>query len=501
VTRTSAGREAAPSQPKPHDDEAPDPHRWRALAVCLVGGFMVLLDVSIVNVALPSIQTGLHAAESQLQWVVSGYALTFGLLLVPAGRFGDLRGRRTVFVGALALFTLASAACGAAPNASTLVFARLVQGLAGGTLTPQISATIQELFRGRERGRAFGYFGTVVGISTAIGPLLGGLLIQAFGDSEGWRAVFYVNIPIGLIAMPFAWRLLPKRDDHAAPRKHDYDPIGVLLLGAGAVALLLPFVQEREWGSWKWFLVPGAAAIIAAFVLWDRRYIGRGKEPLVDFGLYRRRSYAFGSGMITLYFAGFTPLFFVFTLYLQAGLSYTALAAGLAITPFAVGSAFGAALGGKRVHDYGRPLVAAGLVLVIIGFVGTVIAVHLVPESGTGWATVLPLLIAGLGGGLVIAPNQALTLSEVPVEQAGSAGGLLQTGQRVGAAVGIAAVGSAFFTAVANSHGDFAHAFQSGMLVAICFVAAAFVAALVDIVVDRRSQHGKHEAATGSASP
>ena len=462
---------------------------------------MVLLDVSIVNVALPSIRLGLHAAESELQWVVSGYALTFGLLLVPAGRFGDLRGRRTVFVGALGLFTLASAACGAAPNAITLVFARLVQGLAGGTLTPQISATIQELFHGRERGKAFGYFGTVVGISTAIGPLLGGLLIQAFGDAEGWRAVFYVNIPIGLVAMPFAWRLLPKRDDAAAQRKHDYDPVGVVLLGAGAVVLLLPFVQEREWGSWKWFLLPLAALIIGAFVVWDRRYVRRSKEPLVDFGLYRRRSYAFGSAMITLYFAGFTPLFFVFTLYLQTGLAYSALAAGLAITPFALGSAVAASVGGKRVHDYGRPLVAAGLILVLIGFAGTLIAVHFVPSSGTGLATILPLLVAGLGGGLVIAPNQALTLSEVPVDQAGTAGGLLQTGQRVGAAVGIAAVGSAFFSAVATSRGDFASAYQSGIVVALCFIVAAFAVAVVDIGVDRRSQHGKHEAATGSASP
>jgi EmrB/QacA subfamily drug resistance transporter len=493
VTRLDQAQQASPHE------EAPDPNRWRALAVCLVGGFMVLLDVSIVNVALPAIRVGLHAAESELQWVVSGYALTFGLLLVPAGRFGDIRGRRAVFVGALGLFTLASAACGAAPNAITLVVARLVQGLAGGTLTPQISATIQELFRGRERGRAFGYFGTVVGISTAIGPLLGGLLIQAFGDTEGWRAVFYVNIPIGLIAMPFAWRLLPKRDAVAARRHHDFDPIGVLLLGAGAVVLLLPFVQEREWGAWKWWLVPEAAAILTAFVFWDRRYIRRGKEPLVDFALYRRRSYSFGSSMITLYFAGFTPLFFVFTLYLQIGLAYSALAAGLAMTPFAIGSAITANVGGKRVLDYGRPLVAGGLVLVIVGFVGTLIAVHFVPDNGTGWATLVPLLVAGLGGGLVIAPNQALTLSEVPVAQAGTAGGLLQTGQRVGAAVGIAAVGSAFFTSIATSRGDFAHAYQTSILVALAFVVAALVVALIDITIDRRSTHGRHEAATGNA--
>src|SRR6478672_8665935 len=191
---------------------------------------MVLLDVSIVNVALPSIEKGIGAAQSELQWVVSGYALTFGLLLVPAGRIGDIRGRRVVFVTALGLFTLASAACGFAPNGVFLVLARLVQGLAGGSATPQISATIQELFSGRERGKAFGAFGAIVGISTAVGPLLGGLLIQIFGETDGWRAVFFVNIPIGLVAMPLAWKLLPKRDEAKARERHDLDPIGVGLL-------------------------------------------------------------------------------------------------------------------------------------------------------------------------------------------------------------------------------------------------------------------------------
>lgn len=468
------------------EDSQPDPRRWRALAVCLVGGFMVLLDVSIVNVALPSIKIGLSASQSDLQWVVSGYALTFGLLLVPAGRIGDLYGRRTVFVGALGLFTLASAVCGAAQSSLLLVLARLVQGLAGGSLTPQISATIQEMFSGRERGKAFGLFGSVVGISTAIGPLLGGLLIALFGDTEGWRAVFYVNVPIGLIAMPLAWHLLPGRDEGKPGRRHDLDPVGVLLLGIGAILLLLPFVQEREWPAVEWLLVPAALLVLTGFVLWDRRYERRGHEPVVDFSLYRRRSYAFGSSMITLYFAGFTPLFFVFTLYLQIGLKYSALAAGVAITPFALGSAAAAALGGRIVHRFGRPLVAAGLVLVIIGFAGTDVAVHIVPRDGTGWATLLPLLIAGIGSGIVIAPNQTLTLSQVPVETAGTAGGLLQTGQRIGAAIGIAAVGAAFFARLADTRGrGYADAFEVGLYVAVAFVLAALVIAIVDIGVDR----------------
>ncbi|MGN6606311.1 MAG: MFS transporter [Jatrophihabitans sp.] len=482
-------------------EQQPDPARWKALAICLVGGFMVLLDVSIVNVALPSIDAGLHAGSSDLQWVVSGYALTFGLLLVPAGRLGDLRGRRTVFVLALGLFTAASVLCGAAQNSTWLVIARLLQGLAGGLLTPQISALIQQLFQGPERGKAFGLFGTVVGISTAVGPLLGGVLIKVFGDTSGWRWVFFVNLPIGLIAMPIAWKLLPK-PERGHKHKHDFDPIGVVLLGAGVVVLLLPLVQEQQWkGSGKWLLIPVAAALFAAFLLWERRYARREREPVVELGLFSLRSYSFGSAMITLYFAGFTPLFFVFTLYLQDGLHYDALQAGLAITPFAIGSAASAALAGKHVHRFGRSLIAAGLLLVAGGFALTLLAVHLAPTHNTGWATLAPLLLAGIGSGIVIAPNQALTLSEVPVRRAGTAGGLLQTGQRIGAAVGIAAVGSAFFSALASSRGDFADAYQRGILIALIFVVAALVAAALDVVVDRRTHHDEAEHPAAERQP
>ncbi len=178
-------------------DDPPDPRRWKALAVCLLSGFMTLLDVSIVNVALPSMEEGLGAEPNALQWIVSGYALTLGLLLVPAGRLGDARGRRTVFMTGVALFVLASAACGLAPSPLTLVIARLVQGFAGGLVTPQVSGFIQTLFRGEERAKAFGFFGTTVGIATAIGPVFGGALIELFGTEHGWRAVFFVNLPLG----------------------------------------------------------------------------------------------------------------------------------------------------------------------------------------------------------------------------------------------------------------------------------------------------------------
>ncbi len=470
---------------------APPDRRWQALAVCLVAGFMTLLDVSIVNVALPSIRTGLHTSDSALQWVVSGYALTFGLALVPAGRLGDARSRRAVFMAGLALFTVTSALVGAARSETWLVGARLLQGAAGGVLVPQNSGFIQQLFRGAERGRAFGLLGATIGLSTAVGPLMGGLLIQAFGATEGWRWVFYVNLPIGVLALPLAYRLLPAPSRAAGPGRGSpgFDPVGVLLLGSGTVLLLLPFVEEQSWhGSAKWLLLVAAALLLAGFAGWERRYARRG-EPVVNLVLFEARSFSLGTALSLVYFAGFTAIFFIFTLYLQSGLRYSALSAGLAITPFALGSGVSAAVGGRIVHRFGRPLVVVGLAMVVVGLVGSAIAVHVGSGAGVGWLTAAPLLFGGVGSGLVISPNQTLTLREVDVVRAGSAGGVLQTAQRIGSSVGIAAVGSVFFSYVAARRDDWAGAFQRGVEVATAFVVAALLVALFD-VFGRRGRRG-----------
>ncbi|MFE4830623.1 MFS transporter [Streptomyces sp. NPDC056672] len=465
---------------------APDPRRWKALAVCLVGAFMTLLDVSIVNVALPSIREGLRTPVSDLQWVLSGYALAFGLFLIPAGRLGDARGRRVVFMVGLALFTLASAACGAAQSSLWLVIARLVQGFAGGTVTPQISALIQQMFSGRERGRAFGMFGTVIGISTAVGPLLGGLIIQLAGADDGWRWVFYVNLPLGVVCLLLARRLLPDTPAAGRVRLRDLDPIGVLLLGCGVLALLLPFVQSQQWhNDEKWLLLLVAAALLAAFAKWESRCRTGGTQPVLNLSLFHVRSFSLGCLLILLYFGGFTTIFFITTLYLQSGLHYSALEAGLAITPFALGSAAAAGVGGRLVGRFGRPLVLVGLIMVTVGLAATAFAVHLVPGHAAGWAMAAPLLVAGLGSGLVIAPNQTLTLSEVPVAMAGSAGGTLQTGQRVGSAIGIAAVGSVFFAQVEPD--GWPTAYDHGLVMSVAFVIAALVVAVADVITGHRA--------------
>lgn len=476
---------AKPDSPADQSDRISSRRRKQTLAVGLVAAFMTLLDVSIVNVAIPSIDEAIHADPSDLQWILSGYALTFGLILVPAGRFGDIRGRRNVFIVGLGLFTLTSAAAGLAQSPAWLIGARLLQGAAAGLVNPQVIGLIQQLYQGSDRGRPFGLLGATIGISTGVGPLLGGTLIQLGGQHDGWRWVFFVNVPVGILTMLLAWRVLPTHSTRPAERR-GLDPVGVLLLGLGVVLVLLPLVQRQQWQGWlKWLLIPAGLLVLLGFVGWELRY-RRRREPLFDLALFRLRSYSLGTLIGLLYFAGFVAIFFLFTLYLQSGLRYTALEAGLAITPFALGSAVTAALGGRIVNRFGRPLVAVGLAIVAFGLACVVLALHYVPGHGAPVATALPLLVAGLGSGLVITPNQNLALSEVPVAQAGSAAGMLQTGQRIGAAAGIAGVGAVFFTTLASTHNGWSRAFRDALLVTIGFVLVALVAAIVDSRTERR---------------
>src|SRR5262249_30790869 len=324
--------------PRPADEYRPDPNRWKALAVVLAAGFMTLLDVSIVNVALGSIQHGLHAQPNALEWIVAGYALALGLLLAPAGRFRRRHGRRPVFMVGVALFVVASVASALAPTALWLVLMRIVQGFAGGLISPQISGLIQSLFRGEERGKAFGLFGATIAVSTAIGPLVGGALIALFGVHDGWRAVVFVNLPIGAAILLLARRSLPA-PTAAERRPQALDPFGVVLFGAAVVSILVPFIEQRTWDSpLRLALFPLGAVLLVLWVLHERRY-GRTREPLVSLDLFRIRSYAFGAPVGLLYFAAFVGLFFITTQYLQLGLHYPAWKSGLSAPPFAIAGA------------------------------------------------------------------------------------------------------------------------------------------------------------------
>ncbi|MGY1714624.1 MFS transporter [Geodermatophilus sp. SYSU D01106] len=484
----------APPCAAPGDEFRPDPKRWSALSVTLVVGFMTLLDVSIVSVALPSLQTDLGATPATVQWVVSGYALTFGLVLVPAGRLGDALGRRRLFLVGLAGFVLSSAAAGAAPSVGWLIAARLVQGLAAGCLAPQNSALIQQLFRGPERGRAFGLFGATVGISTAVGPIAGGAILGLASGPDGWRWLFYVNVPIGVVAFALALRLLPRGG--SGGRGH-IDGVGVALLGAGALAVLFPLVQAESGGlSRLWWLFPVGALLLALFVAWERRVVARDGQPVFDPRLVTQtRGYGIGAALGTVYFVGFSGIWLVFALFFQTGLGYTPLQSGLAVTPFAIGSASSAVVAGRLVERYGRRLTVIGLAVVMVGLAAAAVVLLVVPPSAAGWAVAPALLLGGIGGGFVISPNITMTLRDVPVSMAGSAGGGLQTAQRFGAAIGTAALPGLFYL-VLSATGDHPAAAAAGLAVSVLGAGAALVLGVVDL---RRSR--AEDAAAAAEQP
>src|SRR5699024_2418038 len=283
--------------------ETPDPARWRILSVLLGAIFMSLVGVSIVNVTLPYIQEGLGASQSDLQWVLSGYALTFGVVLVAAGRAGDIMGRGGIFILGVAVFTLASIASSAAPSAEWLNVSRFVQGVGSGLLNPQGVGMIQQYFRGAERGRAFGFVGSMVGVSVAIGPVLGGVLIYLGGADFGWRLTFLVNVPVGILVILLGLKWFPKPLFRRRPEgelttaeraSRSMDPVGSLLLGLAVLAILFPFVESRS-GGLMWLLVPLGIALVAAWVWWEKRYARLGRSPMVDLNIFRTRSFSNGT--------------------------------------------------------------------------------------------------------------------------------------------------------------------------------------------------------------
>jgi EmrB/QacA subfamily drug resistance transporter len=482
VSQYSAAASSAAVEADP-DGEGTNPGRWHVLWVTQVAAFMALLDVSIVNVALPSIQRDLGASAATIQWVVSGYSLTFGLALVPAGRLGDALGRRRMYLVALAAFVVTSGLSGAAPNAGLLVAARLLQGVAGGMLTSQNTGLIQELFRGGERGRAFGILGATVGLSTAAGPVIGGLILTAFAGPGGWRWVFYVNVPIGLVALLLAARLVPPtaRGGLRGPRP---DVVGALLLAGGVLCLLLPLVDAEAGGLRRlWWLFALAVLLIAAFLRWEVRTARRRGRPLLDPRLARTPGYAAGATIALAYFMGFTGVWLIFALYFQHGLGYSPLRSGLAVTPFALGLAASAVVAGRLVARLGRWLTVFGVAGVATGLAVAALVLRQVHDPHlAAWAVAGPLLIGGLGAGMVTSPNTTLTLAAVPSRMAGAAGGALQTVQRIGSAMGTALLVSVFYQVLAYSGQDARAAVFGALLSASGLMLAALGLAVWDLV-------------------
>jgi MFS family permease len=490
----SGGGEGSAATPVTREIPLDRAQRWRAFAVCVAVAALTILDLSKVNVALPSIESALGAQSTQLQLIVSGYVLTFGLFLVPMGRLGDQRPRRVLFVVGLAVFTLASLACALATDPTMLLVARLVQGAAAGTQMPQVLGTIQALFRGSERGRAFGLFGAVIGVSVAIGPTLGGLLIAVGGAQDGWRWIFWMNVPLGIAAIVLVLWILPEMRERSR-RRIDLDPIGVLLFGASVFALMWPFLFTTGAPGddpARWWLLFVFAAFVALFVLWERRYAARGRQPLLPGSLVGIGSFRNGTIIQAAYFSAIPAMLLMTTLYLQTGLDIPPVFAGMVSIGFALTNALGSWVAGNLVARFGRAIVVWGLVIVLVAVVAMTVVVMVTARELVPFAMAGVLTFAGIGGGMVISPNQTLTLAEVPVAQGGLAGSVGQLGQRIGTAIG-SAVALALFYATVYRENDgrpkpdvFHDAFSFGMISVGVFVLIAFAIAVADLTQRRR---------------
>ena len=479
-----------PSSPPPARDTNAPEHQ-RLLPTLLIPAFVTLLAVSSVNVILPAVSQDLSAGTAGLQLVVSGYSLVFGVVLVPAGRAGDVMGRGRIFVIGMILFGVGSLASGLAPDVVTLNLARVVMGVGSGLLNPQVAGMIQQYYSGESRGRAFGLFGAVIGVSVAVGPVLSGGLIGWLGDDWGWRASFLINVPLVLLGVWAAHRYLPDSAWHrqdggsgAGRDRVDLDPVGMVLLAAGTLLIMIPFMEASA-SAWIWGLEAAGIGVVSAWVAWEKRYRARGGAPMVDLSLLTIPSFAYGSLAIAVYFLGYTSVWIIVAQYVQAGLGSTALASGLIGVPAALAASITAAVAGRRVIRVGRVMVLGGMVLGMVGLLGSIGIMHMHARAGwSPWWLTLTLLVLGVGQGLVVSPNQTLSLADVPLEYAGAAGGILQTGERIGASIGIAAVMGLTFR-VSHSSGWEAAA-QAGLLAVVAAIAVSAGVAVIDLRVAKR---------------
>lgn len=463
-------------------DAEPDPRRWIALATLLIAGFMNLIDITIVNVALPRLQEGLNANSSQIEWVVAGYVLAFALGLLPFGRLGDIIGRRTMFLAGVAAFGAISALCGLAPNIEMLIIARILQGLAGAMMMPQVLAITQNIFPPHERGTAFSMFGLISSLAAVSGPVAGGFLITADIAGLDWRPIFLINIPIALFAVIAGLRLIP---DIPGNRELTNDWIGILIAAIAIFLLIFPLVEGRTlgWPVWTFIMMAASLPGLLAFIMWQRRRERTGRSQLLPVALMQNRNYMIGTLAVMAFFSGIPGFFMIFAIFLQTGFELTPFQSGLTTTPFPIGIFIASGLSGRLGARVPKARLLAGTLLLIVGMVWVRQTISTL-QGNVDYITFLgPLLVAGLGMGTTIAVLFSAVLSSVPGRDAGSGSGALQAFQQIGGAVGIAVIGEIFFsTLLAGGRPDqagFVDAASNAMLFNIGMFGLVVVLALL----------------------
>jgi EmrB/QacA subfamily drug resistance transporter len=468
-------------------DEPVTARKWLVLGVVLGGFFMILLDGTIMNAAIPPIQRDLATSFSAAQWMMSGYALAFGVVLISAGRLGDRFGYRRLFLIGLAGFIVASALCAMATTGGEVVLYRAVQGIAAGVMNPAVLAMIRLVFPEDERGKAFVWYGAIAGIASSVGPVLGGLLISADLHGLGWRPIFLLNIPIGAVTLVCGMRWLPEYRGRPGP----LDLAGVGLLTATLVLVLYPLIQgyENGWPLEMYLLLAASVVFAVAFVRWQRHRLRTGAGPVVDIRLFANKSFAAGVAVAVFQFVAFAGMQFALSAYLQLGLGQSALETGLALAPFAVGTFVGSTLSNIAVRRLGRAALHWGSGLLAAGTVATALTIHLVGSSVNGLWLAPATFVTGIGAMLLGAPIINIILTDVRGEEAGSAGGIVGTAQRAGHAFGVAVVGTVLFGPVSaqgsgvNLPEEYTVSIQ---LAALCCMGAAVVSHILIYWLPRR---------------
>lgn len=436
-----------PHAPSSDRAPAPTPHPARtsaALLVVLFASFIDLVDATIVVVAAPAIEASIGAGDAELQWIVAAYALALGAGLITAGRLGDRYGRKRIFLLGLAAFAVTSALCATASTPEVLIGFRAAQGLAAGIMVPQVFGIIRGSFPPARQAAAFGAYGAVQGLAAIAGPLLGGLLVDADLLGLGWRSIFWVNVPLCLIALVVGLRVLP--ESHAGEGSR-VDVLGALLAPLGVLLLLLPLIQA---GSWGWApssvaLLVAGVLVLVAFLLHERRLAARGGAPVFDPALLRVRAFSAGLIAATLFFSGIGSLFLMLSVYLQAGAGRTAVETGLAFLPYAIGSMITSGVGIAVAARAGRLLLVLGSLIIAGSYLMLAGAVSGGEDPGY-WSLAAALFVGGLGLGLVVPILVSVVLAGVPGRDAGAAGGALSTVIQIGGAIGIATLATAFFS-------------------------------------------------------
>jgi EmrB/QacA subfamily drug resistance transporter len=443
------------------------PRRWLAAIVLIVGALMDMIDVTIVNVALPSIRRDLHASATQLEWVVSGYMLAFAATLIIAGNLGDKFGRKRLFLSGAALFGLASLAAGLSGSGAELIAARVVQGAAAAAMAPQVLATFRVIFGRAERGKAFGIYGAMLGFASAIGLVLGGLLTGANLFGWEWRSVFYVNVPVAVAALIAGARFVPETKDPGARRPF---VAGAVLLAGSLVAIVYPLLEGRQlgWPAWVWPLMAAGVAGLVVLGLIEARRTSTTVAPLLRAGLFRVPAFAAGMGVQLAFFAGMQGFFIAFALWLQAGEHFSPLKAGLTAVAFSVGSFIAAPVAVPLAQKAGRRILAGGAVLMVAGIGGVALAAPHVGVNGSPWPIVPGLVVAGAGLALLVIPLVNVVLAAVPAEVAGGASGLFSTAQQLGGALGVALLGTVFFGYLGG------HSFEAALVHTAPYAMGAF---------------------------